>query len=56
MTFDAHGQHDPEDIDSLMIPIINGEADIVNGYRNFEEMPVSKKIGNQIMNLITWIL
>ncbi len=55
VTFDADGQHDPEDINSLIIPIINGEADIVNGYRNFEEMPVSKKLGNQIMNMITWI-
>jgi glycosyltransferase involved in cell wall biosynthesis len=55
VTFDADGQHDPDDINSLLIPIINGEADIVNGYRNFEEMPLSKKLGNQIMNIITWI-
>jgi glycosyltransferase involved in cell wall biosynthesis len=55
VTFDADGQHDPDDINSLLKPIINGEADIVNGYRNFEEMPFSKKFGNQVMNIITWI-
>lgn len=53
VTFDADGQHDPDDILSLCIPIMNGEADVVNGYRNFDEMPVSKKLGNQIMNVIT---
>jgi glycosyltransferase involved in cell wall biosynthesis len=55
VTFDADGQHDPDDINSLLVPIIKGDADIVNGYRNFEEMPLSKKLGNQIMNIITWI-
>lgn len=55
ITFDADGQHDPADINSLLKPIIEGEADLVNGYRNFEEMPLSKKLGNQIMNIITWL-
>ena len=55
VTFDADGQHDPQDILNVSKPIINGDADVVVGKRNFREMPLSKKLGNQIMNLITLI-
>lgn len=55
VTFDADGQHDPDDISNLCQPIIDGKADVVNGMRNFNEMPASKKLGNQIMNVITQI-
>jgi len=53
VTFDADGQHDPKDILKVSKPIINDEADVVIGMRNFKEMPSSKKIGNRIMNFIT---
>ena len=55
VTFDADGQHDPEDINTVIKPIINDEADVVAGKRDFKEMPSSKKYGNQVMNLITTI-
>jgi UDP-N-acetylglucosamine---dolichyl-phosphate N-acetylglucosaminyltransferase len=55
VTFDADGQHDPQDILNVSKPIINGDADVVVGKRNFREMPWSKKFGNQIMNVITLI-
>ena len=55
VTFDADGQHDPDDILNVCMPIIEGNADVVIGKRNFEEMPLSKKFGNQIMNSITRI-
>ena len=55
VTIDADGQHDPCDIIHLVKPIIDGQADIVNGTRNYKEMPVSKKLANQIMNIVTWI-
>jgi glycosyltransferase involved in cell wall biosynthesis len=55
VTFDADGQHDPEDIKNVCRPIKNAEADIVIGKRNFDDMPLAKKLGNQIMNLITRI-
>ncbi len=55
VTFDADGQHDPEDIYNVTRPIIKGDADIVVGKRNFNEMPGSKKFGNTTMNLITLI-
>lgn len=55
VTFDADGQHDPEDINNMLKPLIKGEVDLVNGYRNFKEMPTSKKLGNQIMNIVTLV-
>ena len=55
VTFDADGQHNPDDILPVCQPIINGEADAVIGVRNFDDMPWVKKVSNQLMNLITWI-
>jgi glycosyltransferase involved in cell wall biosynthesis len=55
VTFDADGQHDSQDILNVSKPIIDDEADVVVGKRNFEEMPSSKKFGNEIMNMITLI-
>ena len=55
VTFDADGQHAPEDIIQVSMPLINGEADAVIGKRDFNEMPLAKKLANQIMNMITWI-
>jgi UDP-N-acetylglucosamine---dolichyl-phosphate N-acetylglucosaminyltransferase len=55
VTFDADGQHNPQDIIPVCQPIIEGRVDVVIGMRNFNEMPLRKKLGNQIMNLITRI-
>ena len=55
VTFDADGQHNPEDILPVCRPIIEGRADVVIGIRDFNEMPQHKKRSNQIMNLITRI-
>lgn len=55
VTFDADGQHNPDDILPVCQPIINGQADVVIGVRNFDDMPRVKKVSNQLMNLITWI-
>lgn len=55
VTFDADGQHDPNDIYSVINPIINQEADVCIGTRDFNDMPRSKKYGNSVMNLITLI-
>jgi UDP-N-acetylglucosamine---dolichyl-phosphate N-acetylglucosaminyltransferase len=55
VTFDADGQHDPDDINTVIMPIIKNEADVAVGKRDFKEMPSSKKYGNQIMNFITLI-
>ncbi len=55
VTFDADGQHNPDDILPVCQPIIDGRADVVIGVRDFDDMPRAKKISNQLMNLITWI-
>lgn len=62
--FDADGQHDPSDIPQLMIPLQNGDADIVFGSRFLEKrasgLNLSKKLmlktGRWINYLITSIL
>jgi len=55
VTFDADGQHDPDDIKKVCKPLIDDKADVVIGKRNFGEMPLSRNIGNFIMNIITLI-
>jgi UDP-N-acetylglucosamine---dolichyl-phosphate N-acetylglucosaminyltransferase len=55
VTFDADGQHDPNDILNVSKPIMDGDADVVVGKRDFDHMPESKKFGNTVMNLITLI-
>jgi len=62
--FDADGQHDPSDIPRLLMPLQNGEADIVFGSRFLEKKPsglsLSKKFilktGRWINYLVTGIL
>jgi glycosyltransferase involved in cell wall biosynthesis len=55
VTFDADGQHNPDDILPVCQPIIREHADVVIGVRDFNDMPGVKKISNQLMNLITRI-
>ena len=53
---DADGQYDPEQIPALVEPIVRGGADIVLGSRFagwIEEMPLRKRIGNQIATALT---
>lgn len=53
VTIDADGQHESEDIPSLIKPIIDGKADFVLGSRFLSEqpidMPLEKKIGNKLL-------
>jgi glycosyltransferase involved in cell wall biosynthesis len=58
VTFDADGQHDPNDIDRLLGPIENGEADVVIGSRMLDPigMPYPRRLANWIANLITYLL
>lgn len=56
---DADGQHNPDDIPSLIVPIIDGEADVVIGSRfvNREDVssdiPAYRKIGMRILDTVT---
>ena len=58
VTFDADGQHQIEDIQSVIQPILNGEADIVIGSRfldkkNSENVPRYRKIGIKTITSFT---
>jgi glycosyltransferase involved in cell wall biosynthesis len=55
VTIDADGQHVPDEIPRLLIPIINGEAEVVIGSRFLGEktnIPSYRKFG---INLITFL-
>lgn len=58
VTFDADGQHDPDDIPRLLDPIEKGEADVVIGSRMIDPagMPWSRRLANRIANPITGLL
>lgn len=55
VTIDGDGQFLPEEMDTLMKPILQGEKDIVIGYRfdENEEMPAYRKAGNKMLDKIT---
>lgn len=55
VTFDADGQHHAQDLFRVVQPVLEGQADAVIGVRDFQEMPLHKKFGNTVMNLITLI-
>lgn len=55
VTFDADGQHDVEDITGVSEPLIEKKADVVIGSRNFNDMPLSRNLGNYLMNFLTLI-
>jgi glycosyltransferase involved in cell wall biosynthesis len=57
ITMDSDGQHDPDDIQKLISPILNGEADIVNGSRYMKgtdkNTPFYRRIGQNILDRVT---
>ena len=56
VTFDADGQHRPEDIMSLTKPIIDEQAEIVIGSRflkNETDMPKYREIGVKVLTKVT---
>lgn len=58
VTFDADGQHDPDDLESVLKPLIEGEADVVIGSRmiDSEGMPILRTIGNWGLSVGTYLL
>ena len=57
VTFDADGQHDPDDILRLLEPIEKGEVDAVIGSRmqDIGGMPWFRRIANRLANLVTYL-
>jgi glycosyltransferase involved in cell wall biosynthesis len=57
ITMDTDGQHDPDDIQKLISPILNGEADVVNGSRYMngtdKNTPFYRRIGQNILDKAT---
>jgi glycosyltransferase involved in cell wall biosynthesis len=57
VTFDADGQHRIQDIETVMKPIVNNEADIVIGSRfldkDDENVPEYRKIGIKVITSLT---
>lgn len=59
LTIDADGQHDPEDIEKMIEPLIEDTVDVVIGSRtqlNFKDMPSDRKILIKLSNLFTFLL
>ena len=57
VTFDADGQHRIEDVETVIKPILNGDADLVIGSRflntSEKEVPGYRKIGINIITKVT---
>jgi len=54
VTLDGDGQHDPNEIPSLLACLISNQADLVVGSRviDSQQMPFSRKVGNFVLNLL----
>jgi glycosyltransferase involved in cell wall biosynthesis len=56
VTFDADGQHKPEDMAAVIAPVLDGRADIVVGSRYLirtSDVPAIRVVGHWIFNFIT---
>jgi len=56
VTLDGDGQHDPNDIPSVIAPLLDENADIVIGSRMLKgssAMPFYKRIGNEALSIVT---
>jgi glycosyltransferase involved in cell wall biosynthesis len=58
VTYDADGQHAPEDIESVLGPLVSGAADAVIGSRLIDPkgMPWYRILGNWGLNLFTFFV
>ncbi len=55
ITFDADGQHNPDDLYNMYPLLQEKEADVVIASRDFKDMPKGRKFGNTVMNYITYL-
>ena len=57
VTMDSDGQHNPGDIPKLIAPIIEGDADIVNGSRYLNGLgkntPIYRRVGQTVLDKVT---
>jgi glycosyltransferase involved in cell wall biosynthesis len=54
---DGDGQHNPDDIPALVVPVLEGRADVVNGSRFLgqgeSDVPAYRRVGQEILTLAT---
>ena len=50
---DGDGQHDPNEIPQLLVPLTKDAADIVIGFRSFDQMPAYRRIGRTVLDHAT---
>ncbi|WP_458456948.1 glycosyltransferase family 2 protein [Methanobrevibacter sp.] len=55
VNMDSDGQHDADDLENVLEPLVTGRAEAVIGVRPLKDMPLSRNIANSIMNLLTRI-
>jgi glycosyltransferase involved in cell wall biosynthesis len=57
LTIDGDGQHNPQDIPLLVKPIVDGEADLVNGSRYLDKKqhgtPIYRRLGQTVLDKTT---
>jgi glycosyltransferase involved in cell wall biosynthesis len=59
VTFDADGQHDPDDIPAMIAPVLNGECDVTLGSRflgHAHNIPITRKMMLKGGILFTWFV
>lgn len=58
VTFDADGQHHAECIPTIIRPVMERQADVVNGSRFLKKqtVPFMRRFFNMIGNIVTWML
>jgi glycosyltransferase involved in cell wall biosynthesis len=50
---DGDGQHEPNEIPLLLVPLTNDSADIVIGFRTFGQMPAYQRVGRKVLDRAT---
>lgn len=59
VTMDSDGQHNPVEIPKLVAPILNGEAEMVNGNRYLKGLnkntPAYRRVGQTVLDKVTGI-
>jgi glycosyltransferase involved in cell wall biosynthesis len=50
---DGDGQHDPREIPKLLVPLTNDVADLVIGFRTFDQMPAYRRVGRKVLDHAT---
>ena len=58
VTYDGDGQHDPEDIQRVISPIVLNNSDLVIGsrFKRRQKVPIDRLILNWLANLVTFMI